>query len=515
MGGNVKRVFVAAMLLGALPIAAAQGPVEQACIRIEKIRLEGMTREFAWLQPLVSPLQGQCLSEEGVTQVLRSTTNELAAAGYVTSRFYVPEQDAGTGTLTLQFVPGRVGDIRISGAKLNVSNVLTLKRGDLLTTRAIDQATDHLRRLTSLDAKILIEPAEEPGVSNLNVVLTPISPAVHGSVSIGDEDIARERTQVGDLPPGLQQVAELPIQTTLTFDNVTGHADVLSVDGTVSPGLLLEQGGLASASARYSIPKGRALFGAGASYTNNHTLQPGYESTLDYNGQSANFYADVSTVLGRTAQTQVVATQRLGVALSRSAINDVEIQVQRKNTYRVTTELSYSDNTPEVQSTFGLAHVLAFNDFLNAPETSGWSSRLEPSLGQTRRFQLADKNFVYQGTLKGQVSLVGEQYQPFSLDRNVVRGLPATAAASGPHALVSQNKVTYLAGEQFMPYATLDAGRLFGGDSDQINSAISTTLGANGQLGRTRYDVNVGLPLQSPGNGERGVTFGAQLSWNF
>ena len=80
MGGNVKRVFVAAMLLGALPIAAAQGPVEQACIRIEKIRLEGMTREFAWLQPLVSPLQGQCLSEEGVTQVLRSTTNELAAA---------------------------------------------------------------------------------------------------------------------------------------------------------------------------------------------------------------------------------------------------------------------------------------------------------------------------------------------------------------------------------------------------------------------------------------------------
>lgn len=517
MSFHGKRHKLIALVLGLalFNIAGAQvadstTEAQPSCVRIKTVSIAQLPLGFNWLQSEVQALIGQCLTPENLQNLLRQTTNALAARGYLTSRFYVPEQDAGAGDLQLLFIPGRVNDIKVTGGQLNASRVLPLKTGDILNTRATDQATDTLRRLTSLNAKMLVEPAENPGQSNLTIALTPTGRAYHGSLSVGQDDLNRDFVQVTDLPPAAQQLIQLPFQAAVDIDNPLKQGDVFSLNAVVSPGALFKDGGTLSLGGRYSLPMGYNLLGFGGSYTVNHSLQKGYNGNLDYNGKSANMNVDISRVVMRDERHTVNLSQKFNVGLAWSYIDDQEIGVQRKNTYRSVTGITYAYNTPETQFSVGLNNALTYNDFLNLPQTSGWSDVIQPTINYNHNFS---QYWQYISILTGQLTVTGPQFQPFVIDNSVIRGLPSSVYFSAPHAAALQNKFLYRYRPAFNPYLTLDGAWFSTWANVPARTILASTLGIQGQFRKLSYDFRVGLPINLS-EGTR-LSYGLQLAWLF
>ncbi|WP_242612267.1 POTRA domain-containing protein [Advenella incenata] len=109
------------------PIDRTHYPAETPCFPITHVTLNGdSATRFAWaldaaLAPrnttghLPSPI-GQCLGAQGIELLASQVQNSIMAAGYITSRVMVEPQNIGAGHLALSLIPGRVHEIRFSGA---------------------------------------------------------------------------------------------------------------------------------------------------------------------------------------------------------------------------------------------------------------------------------------------------------------------------------------------------------------------------------------------------------------
>ncbi|MDO8932892.1 MAG: POTRA domain-containing protein [Rhodocyclaceae bacterium] len=77
-------------------------PAEEPCFRIERIRLEGQRVEkFAALQTYLNNYTGRCIGKNGLDRIVKRASGRIIAAGYITTRLGIPEQDLGSGTLRI------------------------------------------------------------------------------------------------------------------------------------------------------------------------------------------------------------------------------------------------------------------------------------------------------------------------------------------------------------------------------------------------------------------------------
>lgn len=140
---------------------AAVGP----CFPLQKITLHPTDiLDASRVENILAVWQGRCLHAQDLADIQQALNSEALAAGLVTTRVVVPEQNLASGELRLEVWPGRVEDLRaFSLSHMELAFASPARPGDLLQLRALEQAVDNLNRLSSFQAALELQPGTQAG----------------------------------------------------------------------------------------------------------------------------------------------------------------------------------------------------------------------------------------------------------------------------------------------------------------------------------------------------------------
>jgi len=140
---------------------------------VREIKITGNTLvSTEELAPLVD-LEG---GEEMTLGILNLYANEVASVyalkGYFLARAFIPAQEIINGTIIMQVVEGKLGEIEISGNKLIASNqfaerMVSLRDEEILNESALERVLLELNSLMGVQVKSVLRPGELPGTTDL------------------------------------------------------------------------------------------------------------------------------------------------------------------------------------------------------------------------------------------------------------------------------------------------------------------------------------------------------------
>ncbi len=491
-----------------------QLPDEQPCALINRVIIQG-TLFSNPLQAALSgvnsddPPYGRCLGRKGITLLIQRVQQALVEQGYITSHVHVPEQDLHTEQLVLQVNEGRVARIISETEKPFPRLVWAVHEGRILNLRDIEQSSENLQRLPSLQHKIQIEPGEEPGTSDLVVNIKATRPLRVG-LSVDDG--------------GLKTTGKLQGNVTLSWDNPLDLGDFFYI----VKGRELGNKDNGPRSSRnqimhYSMPWSYWLLGA--TYNNNQyeqTVYGPYESYL-YSGISSQNELSLSRVFYRNTTSKTTANIKGFMRQSKSYIADLEVLVQRRRTAgweaglqhlhylkagTLTTQMAYRHGTgafgakpePEELTEKGTGRMRLVTGFLHwvmPLNTAGnpwqYSTQLK---WQWTKTHLTPQDQLCLGSratvhgFDGRQTLCGNRGQLWR--QEIVTGLPTAVHQVFPF---------FSSGIQV--YAALDAGHTTTPGQERAYRLSGIAVGLRGShkvssADHLQWDVFVGKPLSHP-----------------
>ncbi|WP_115572996.1 ShlB/FhaC/HecB family hemolysin secretion/activation protein [Xanthomonas campestris] len=504
---------------------------ESPCFRITHIVLDGPgADDFRWALKAVDPAQdpatGRCLGTDGINLVMKRAQNAVIARGYVTTRVLAAPQDLTTGTLTLSLVPGRVHASRFTepaSARAAIANAVPARSGELLNLRDIEQGLENFQRVPTVTADIQIAPAEGqgagPGESDLAIAWQQRS-RVRASLSLDDA--------------GSEATGKLQANGTLSLDNPFGLNELFYV--SLGKGVFNGAGkDTDSWTVHYDVPYGYWLFGATASAYDYSQAVAGAVETYDYSGTSRNAEARIDRLLFRNAAIKFGAYGRGWWRESTSAIDDTEIEVQRRRTAGWEFGLNHRQFLGKLTLDASVAYrrgTGAFNA-LRAPEEL--AQLFDPSIpleGTSRMkviiadaqvslpFQWGAQRLRYGASWRGQWNRTPLAPQDrFAIGgRFTVRGFDGELSLSGDRGWSLRNDLSLAVGGGVEAYLGADYGHI-GGQSARWQSGdhlAGTVLGLRGGWQHWSLDGFVGAALVKPANFPTDyTTFGFSLSWRY
>ncbi len=224
-------------------------------LKIDKLTIEDNTLlpdEF--IAKLIAENEGERLGLEEVNNILGQLTNEYVNRGYIAARAYLPPQDITSGSLTVTCVEGELTDFTgaIDPRNIAVKTAFPKLRGKVVNLRDLEQGIDQLNRLPSNQATLDIRPGDELGDSYIELYNTPGK---------------RWRVIQGVNNGGIPSTGEYQSSTTVQIDNPLRINDQFSAAYSVDLSGKNDGGFSESVRASYSVPYGRWLFDASASYS--------------------------------------------------------------------------------------------------------------------------------------------------------------------------------------------------------------------------------------------------------
>jgi hemolysin activation/secretion protein len=200
------------------PVVVAPERGVGACRDIREVRIKGATLLKAERINLIAAVYAKrCLGVGDIEKLLADLTNAYIAAGYISVRAYLPQQDLSTGILEILVIEGKVEKIQINDAgkgSVSVGNVAPGLIGSPLNLRDFEQTLDQINRLASNNATFDIQPGSQPGDS---VVVINNSPARPWRVGLTYDN-------QGSASTGKEQAG-----LNLSWDNLLGLDDFVSV----------------------------------------------------------------------------------------------------------------------------------------------------------------------------------------------------------------------------------------------------------------------------------------------
>jgi hemolysin activation/secretion protein len=366
--------------------------------------------------------------------------------------------------------------------------------------RDIEQSSDNLQRLPSLQPSIQIEPGTEVGTSDLVLTLERKRPLRLG-FSIND---AGQKTH-----------GVLQSQTTLSWDNPLGLGDLLYYNygrnlGRKDPG----PRGSHSHTVHYSLPWGYWLLSATASQSRNRQTEFGPFQSYLYRGQSQQHEVSLARVLHRSGQSKTTATISHVERESRNFIDDLEVFVQRRSARGWDLGLQHIHylKAGTVVASLGAKHM---RETLGAAESAQpqqhISGRLHTAgLSWSMPWQIANHPWQYAAQWSGQwaQSPLAAQERFCLGGRSTVRGFNGRQNWCGDHGQLIRQEISSSisnppwVGQQLQGYAALDHGRAY--DSGQSKDTLQgITLGVRGldtlpKGGTVQWDVFVAKSTRQP-----------------
>ena len=443
---------------------------EEPCFKISQIDLIGEeSKRFQWLlkdlkifsidqagikkkQPLVAP----CLGTEGINAVMRNMQNNLISKGYVTSRIVTGSQNLKSGVLSLTLIPGRIANISFSDGKRR-NNVLTMKAGDLLNLRDIEQTLESIKRLPSVETDIEILPVDtgKPGESQLQIAW---------------QQSGKKTRYVPNFDnSGSQTTGEFQGGLSIAYDNLFGLHDItrISINQDVGGARPLD-GSSESYGLSYSMPYGYWNLGLNVNKSEYfQNIQGAFES-YRYSGDSLNVNLKTSRTILRDNIRKMDFTFNTWFRSSKNYINDAEVLPQRRKTAGVELTLAYKQFIKSAILNTALTYRKGLDIFgaLPAPEEEFGEGDSNPSILKgdihfQTPFKIGGSQFNYAGSIRVQYNLDRLIVQDrFSIgSRYTVRGYDGEKTLVGEKGLAFRNDFAKrLGNSNHSAYFALDYG---------------------------------------------------------
>lgn len=499
---------------------------ESPCFAIHELKLQTNAPErWGWLLGHADghasldkpdPLEGRCVGAQGVQVVMDRLQNALVAHGYVTSRVLASAQNLQTGQLTLQLLPGRIQEVRWaqgSGQRGSRWNTVPMAAGDVLNLRDIEQALENYKRVPTAEADIDIQPAQEPGYSD---------------VVIRHEQALPFRLSASMDDSGTRSTGQLQGSLTLSYDNWWTLSDLFYITlqgelGAKDPG----PRGTYGRTVHYSVPWGYNLLSVTLSQNRYHQTVAGANADVLYSGTSANSEVKLSRIIQRDTSGKTTVSLKGFQRRSNYYIDDQEVEVQR----RVVGGLEW-----------GLGHRRAIDratleaNLSYRAGTGAWGSLPAPEEGfgeGTSRmrlwlldanvqwpFEAAQQSWTWSSAWKAQYNKTPLTPQDrFSIGgRFTVRGFDGLSVLTAERGWLWRNELSLAAAQGTEVYAGIDHGHVSGASTQNLvgQNLTGLVLGWRGQYKRMQFDLFAGRPLHKPERFKTATeTAGFSLSFSY
>jgi hemolysin activation/secretion protein len=505
-------------------------PIETPCFPIQRLQLQNSSGvslpEFDWVvEQLTAPdapvFIGQCVGARGVAWLIERTQKILVDRGFVTSRVLATQQDMSQGSLALTLIPGRIRAIRLAqpvDPRVNLSNALPIKAGDILNLRDIEQALENLKRVPTAEADIQIEPSQGEGTH------------------LGDSDLVVSyrqsfplRLSVNADDSGTKATGRYQGSVTVSYDNALTLNDLFYITNTngLGGGDSGPRGTHAN-TIHYSLPFGYWTLGATSSTSTYYQTVAGLNQSYVYRGTSENNDIKLNRLLLRDGSQKLNLAVRAFQRKSNNYIDDTEVNVQRRVVGGWDSTLNHKVFIQDATLESNLTYKRGTGAFgsIPAPEEAfnEGTSRFALVVADVNLaipFKVDDQRIRYNGSWriqKNRTSLTPQDRFVIG-GRYTVRGYDGESVLSAERGWFWRNDLSFSlsdSGQEF--YAGLDTGQV-GGPSSELLVATRLTgavLGLRGSIQKLNYDIFVGAPVNKPENFKTaGSTAGFSLSVSF
>lgn len=474
-------------------------PEETPSFKIDTILIEGdEDGHFAWIHGQVKPYFGMKIGIQGINLIVKNLTNVLIDRGYVTTRILVPQQDISNGVLKLQLVPGLIKDIKFTDSNLRADwrSAFPTRPGNILNLRDLEQGLEQMKRVPSQDADMQLVPGDKPGETVVQITVKQKKP---WKLVLSLDDSGSEAT-------GKLQASE-----TFSLDNLFGINDLFNISFNSDAERKGYLYGTHGNSFSYSAPAGYWTYSlTGSEYKYHQTIENmGTDFVTSGRTSNLEFKAEKLVYRDQTRKTSLAFS--LTKSVSKSFIDDTEIEIQRRKTTAAKLALSHKQYNGQTVIDYSLAYKRGVPWFgaQADPADSGedqptthyniWS--LDASL--TTPVLLGKTKASYNAYLHGQYTkdrLYAAEFLSIG-NRYTVRGFDGEQTLAAENGWYLRNELSIplnQSGPEF--YVALDVGQVGGASVDQSygRSIAGSTVGIRGNLASAQYDVFFGTPIKHP-----------------
>ena len=452
---------------------------------------------FYWLNELVNEYQAQKIGVQSINLIVKRLTNALIDRGYTTSRVLIPEQDLSQGTLRLVLIPGKVREIRFKDSTFygNWRNALPIRPGDIFNLRDLEQGLEQMKRVPSQDVNYELVPGPNPGESDV-VITVQRTNSLKVTLSLDNS--------------GIEATGKLQFYKTISIDNLFNSNDIFNISFSNDIDRKGWRRGTKGDSLYYSIPYGKTTFSFSNSHNKYHQAISGINQTFVYSGETENNEFSIKHLLNRDQTSKTHLDVSVIKSISRSYLDDTEINVQKKNTTALRVGVSQRKFIGQSVFDWSIADKIGVpwigaqddmrSDYGDNPTTRFNIWTLDA--GYTTPVTFGKTKAQYRLNIKAQYSknhLYGSEH--FSIgNRYTVRGFDGEETLAAETGWYIQNElgIPINSGDGEV-YVGLDHGRVSGPSSQELagKSLTGAVIGIRG--GKTlQYDVFVGWPLKKP-----------------
>lgn len=487
-------------------------PEEQPCFTIQRVELNKDDKIPHWipLRKLAEQAQGRCLGTQGVKTLATALQNSLIGHGYITTRVMFPQQNLTEGLLTLDILPGTIGNVRLTGDSdkyVNLHTTFPGSKGHLLDLRAIEQGLENMQRIPDVVANISLHPGKNTGESDLEI--TRKQPSRWRLGGWLDDSGSK---QTGRYQSGLALYIDNPSSMNDLFYVSTGRDLQFQSTHHSNNGSLY-----------YSVPYGfwsLDLYASRSEYLQNIN---GIYTDFSYRGKYRNLSLKVNRLLYRNASQKNTLGFQVLKRNSHFYLNDTELQLQKRNMTNWSIEFNHRHYVGQsiVDAMLSYQRDTAWFS-AERPMDSAASSRIvNLDVSTYTPFTVQDLSLSYQSRFR-------QQYSPdrlttqdqFSIgNRWTVRGFDGEVnmmANKGYYLRNDLNLNLPKLGQQL--YLGMDYGRVKGDGSNDFADGhlLGSVAGIRGRVKAVGYDAFVGVPLSKPDNFTTSpVNVGFTLQWQF
>jgi len=495
------------------PLEKIELPQESPSFAIKKFQLRGLGAEkFQWIQEYLDQYVNEKIGIQGMNLLLKQINEAIVNKGYITTRVYLKEQDISSGFLMFDLAPGTIHEIRFAKPKTwgTWKTAFSVHKGDLLNIRDLEQGLEQMKRVPSQDVDIKIEPAKQPGQSDIVLTIKRTKPWKLVQ-SIDDS--------------GLDSTGKIQATTAIEIDNPFAINDIFNISFNADAQRDGEKRGTRANSIYYSVPFGRQTLSFSASnYQYHQTVNMAVLPFLS-SGKLENYDFGLTSLIGRDQIRKTNFEFHIIKKKRHSFINGEEISVQRQNT----TALQIGITQKQYIGKSVLDTAIRYQhgvDWLGSDpgSTDGVSGEPTTQYGMflfdvnwNTPLKMGKETGQYNLTVRIQQArnyLYGSEF--FSIGgRYSVRGFDGEQTLSAENGLLIRNEFRLPIHKEHQLYAGIDYGKVYGPSAAYLlgRELVGAALGIRGTVKNAQYDVFVGWPIAKPdGFKTAAQTYGFQLT---
>lgn len=486
---------------------------EQPCFLIQQIKLdvdEKEYRHFYFLQHQLNQpktgIIGQCVGHAGLQQILIFSQNLLLDKGYVTSRVLLRNQDLNSGDLVLSIIPGKVANIYREPDDIHVNflNALTVKQGDVLNVRELEQSIENLTLPGNVTAKIYIEPSKQTN-NDENIGLTDLIVRRQKTNKLSLQAIFNNfgNYSTGKYQAGMGLIVNEPLLSNDRF-YVQYMSSLNGINNTDRPATN------ENIYLNYQYPLRSWKLGLTYNHSRYTQALKGWNSDPMYKGVSERKQFQLSKMLYRTANTKLSTYGAITRKKSDYFIDDLEILVQKRRTTNYALGLDFElIRTNKHQFNFDISMNKGSGAFRALPVPEQFYSHVDSRpliwlIDSNYRlpFQIGQHQFGYNIHLNAQYSQdhLAPNDQFIIGDRYAVRGFDGKRLLAGNKGGVIGQEVYYKLPTQnpHQIYLAVDSGFVSrdGLSTSGYDHAIGGVLGYRFGTKHLNFDAYIGQPIQ-------------------